>query len=85
MFYVYLLKSEADDSTYIGYTIDLKKRLSEHNSGNSVATKHKRPWELIYYEAYKSQGDAKYREKQLKRHSGAAVALKRRLSNSLRS
>jgi hypothetical protein len=32
VFYVYLLHSIADDGFYIGYTTDLKRRLSEHNT-----------------------------------------------------
>ena len=33
MFYVYLLHSIADDGLYIGYSTDLKRRLSEHKRG----------------------------------------------------
>jgi predicted GIY-YIG superfamily endonuclease len=30
MFYVYVLRSEADSGLYIGYSSDLKKRLAQH-------------------------------------------------------
>ena len=50
MFYVYLLHSIADDGLYIGYSTDLKRRLSEHKRGASVATRHRGPWKLIYLE-----------------------------------
>lgn len=60
MYYVYLLKSKKDSTLYIGYTNDLKGRLVEHNEGQSIATKHKAPFQLIYYESYKSQSDAKF-------------------------
>ena len=83
MFYVYTLKSKKDNSLYIGYTNDLKRRFDEHNSGKSFATKYKVPFELVYYEAYKSQSDAKFRENQLKRHAQGLTALKKRLKNSL--
>lgn len=66
MYYVYILQSEKDQSLYIGYTINLKKRFSEHNNGLSLATKYKRPYKLIFYEAFLDRTDAKHRETYLK-------------------
>ena len=85
MFYVYMIKSKKDDSIYIGYTNDLKRRFEEHNSGENKSTKFKTPFELIYYEAYKSSSDAKYREANLKKFAQGHKALKQRLKNSLAS
>ncbi len=73
MFFVYILKSKKDDSIYIGYTNDLKRRVEEHNGGENKSTKFKAPFELVYYEAYKSQSDAKYRESNLKRFSSSVL------------
>jgi predicted GIY-YIG superfamily endonuclease len=50
MFYVYVLRSEADFGFYIDYTNNLRARLKEHEVGNSFATAHRKPWRLIYYE-----------------------------------
>src|SRR5205085_8242110 len=50
MFYVYLLHSTKDNWFYIGFSTDLKRRLSEHTRGASFATKSRGPWKLIYYE-----------------------------------
>lgn len=83
MFYVYLLQSDRDSSLYVGYTNDLKRRFDEHNAGENRSTKHKTPFQLIYYEAYRSQADAKHREWNLKRHAGALTHLKKRTKNSL--
>lgn len=83
MFYVYVLKSEKDGSIYIGYSNDLKRRLVEHNRAHSQSTKSKRPWILIYYEAYRSQRDAKYREGNLKDFAKAYGQLKCRIIYSL--
>jgi len=47
MFYVYVLKSEKDNSLYIGKTNDVYRRLTEHNSGHTSATKSKRPYLLL--------------------------------------
>ena len=78
-----MLKSKKDASVYIGYTHDLKRRLVEHNAGKNVSTKYKTPFELVYYEGYKSMADAKFREDNLKRFAQAYTQLKKRLKNSL--
>ena len=64
MYYVYLLISE-DGQKYIGYTQDLRRRFTEHGRGGSQATKN-RNWDLVYYEAYSSEKDARRRERKLK-------------------
>jgi len=66
MHYVYILQSLKNKKLYIGYTNNLKKRLQEHNSGKSLATKPHRPYKLIFYEAFLDKKDAKVREKYLK-------------------
>lgn len=51
--YVYLLASVRNmETTYVGQTIDLKRRFSQHNSGNgSTGTCNvaDRPWALVGY------------------------------------
>jgi len=66
MFYVYVLHSSKDRSLYIGYTRDLRRRLKEHNSGESLSTKYKRLYKLIFYESFIEKEDAKSREEYLK-------------------
>jgi predicted GIY-YIG superfamily endonuclease len=41
MFYVYVLHSVADNGFYIGFTADLKRRVSEHKKGASFATSYR--------------------------------------------
>ncbi len=65
-YYTYILKSQKNNSLYIGYTSDLKKRLKEHNSGKNQATRPFRPYVLIFYEAFLSKIDAQDRERYLK-------------------
>lgn len=65
-YYVYVLQSLKNNSFYIGYSSGLKKRVKEHNEGESLATKPFRPYKLIFYEAFLNQKDAKSREKYLK-------------------
>jgi len=83
MFYVYVLKSKKDSGLYIGYTEDLYRRFIEHNSGKNQSTKSRSPFELLYYEAYKSKSDAKKRERMLKLRGRSLGGLKRRMANSL--
>lgn len=82
MYYVYILKSLKDNSLYIGYTADLKKRFSDHNNGLSLATKYKRPYKLIFYEAFLDRIDAKHREVYLKSGWGFR-SIKKLLKRSL--
>ena len=65
-YYTYILQSQKDQSLYIGYTRDLKKRFKRHNNGESRATKPFRPYNLIFYEAFLNRIDAKNREEYLK-------------------
>ena len=65
MYYVYVLLLN-DETTYIGYTKDLKLRLHQHKSNLVKSTKGREP-ELVYYEAFKSQKDASIREYKLKK------------------
>ena len=83
MYYIYLLKSSKDGKLYIGLTNYLKRRILEHNRGLSKSTNYRRPFKLVYYEAYASEKDAKQREKMLKKFSGSYNHLKKRAKNSL--
>jgi putative endonuclease len=84
MFYVYILKSLKDDNLYIGSTNDLKRRMEEHNSGKVFSTKIRRPFKLVYYEAYLSEQAARKREHNLKLRANAFNQLKRRITESLK-
>jgi putative endonuclease len=83
MFYVYVLKSEKDNKLYFGSTNDLRRRLSDHNTGKVPSTKPRRPFVLKYYEAYTVESDARKREASLKKDGRALAQLKRRLPDSL--
>jgi len=62
MFYTYVLQSMKDGKFYTGYTRDLRKRFSDHNSGKVFSTKGRGPFRIIYYEACLDEHDAKARE-----------------------
>jgi len=65
-FYTYILKSKKDGNLYIGFTSDLKKRITEHNNKKVEATKNRVPLELVYYEACRCQKKAVKRERYFK-------------------
>jgi putative endonuclease len=85
MFYVYVLKSQKDQKLYIGSTNSLERRLKEHNDGKVFSTKSRAPLDLVYYEAYKAESDARKREHNLKLRSRAHEQLKKRIKKSLSS
>lgn len=78
--YVYVLISKNNGQYYTGCTSDLKKRLTEHNSGKNEYTRTRKPYDLIYYEACLDKKDAFAREKYLKSGMG-----KRYINNRLKN
>ena len=82
-YYVYILQSLKDESTYIGSTTDLRRRFKEHNKGMVKSTKAKIPWRLIYYEAFLIEETARKREKSIKTHGNIRRKLLDRVLRSL--
>ncbi|MCH8081314.1 MAG: GIY-YIG nuclease family protein [Proteobacteria bacterium] len=75
MYYVYLIQSvSSPDEKYVGLTVNLKKRLSEHNSGNSIHTNKFKPWKLVTYIVFTDKKKAKEFEVYIKQGSGHAFA-----------
>ena len=70
MNYVYMLKC-IDDTYYIGWTNNIKKRLAAHNSTSSGAkyTRSRRPVTLVYCEGHNDKSSAMKREDELKKLS----------------
>ncbi len=79
MFFVYVLKSKKDGTTYIGSTEFLERRINEHNQGKTKSIKHKLPVELVYYESYNTKKLARKREIELKKNSFAKEQLFKRI------
>ena len=62
-----MLKSKGIKSvTYVGYTNNLKKRISLHNKGKGAKFTRGRKWKLIYKEKKKSKNEAISREYYIK-------------------
>ena len=82
MFYTYVLRSEKGGQFYVGFTKDLELRFEQHSKGLVESTKHRRPLQLIYYEACLNRDDATKREKYLKSYHGK-MFLRNRLKSYL--
>ncbi len=67
--YIYVLGSEGrgDYRTYVGWTTDLDRRLTQHNAGAGAKSTRGRTWTLLYAEQHETQSAAMSREWHLKR------------------
>ena len=68
--YVYMLVCN-DQTIYTGITLDIQKRITEHNNGANGAkyTRSRRPVSLAYLEEFPDRSTASSREYQLKKLS----------------
>ena len=66
MFYTYVLKSLKENKLYVGFCCDLKRRVIEHSKGKVDATRGRKPFKLVYYEACLDEKKAIKREKYFK-------------------
>jgi len=77
IYYVYMLKSKGIKSvTYVGYTNNLKKRISLHNSGKGAKFTRGRKWQLIYKEKYNTKKEAISREYYIKKNKNLRKKIK---------
>lgn len=77
MYYVYIIKSKKDDSLYTGFTKDIRRRMLQHNSGESLHTKNKIPWKIVWIGIFLKKNTAAAFEQYLKTASGIAFRNKR--------
>ncbi len=61
----YILQCK-DNRYYIGSSLDINKRLTEHMTGKCKFTKSRLPVELIYTEEFVTYAEARKREYQIK-------------------
>lgn len=64
--YVYIVKC-ADESLYTGITIDIEKRVKQHNTGKGAKSiLGKRPVVVVYAEQHGTHAEAARRELEIK-------------------
>lgn len=69
--FVYVVRC-ADDSLYTGISMDVERRIKEHNEDNhkgAAYTRARRPVTLIYKEACQSRSEAGKREYEIRQMS----------------
>ena len=66
---IYILRC-SDNSLYTGITLDINRRLDEHNNNDRLAsayTRSRRPVTVVYQEAHKDRSSASKREAAIKK------------------
>ncbi len=69
-YFVYLIVSNLKKNkkiSYVGYTNNLNKRISLHNSGKGAKFTRGKKWKLVYYRKYDSRSLAMKNEYALKK------------------
>ena len=80
---VYMLKPLGKRPiTYVGYTNNLKKRISLHNLGKGAKFTRGRKWKIIYVEKMKSKKEAISREYYIKNNRNLRNKIKNEYFNS---
>jgi len=82
-YFVYLITSKNKNKTisYVGYTNDLKKRITLHNLGKGAKYTRGRFWKLIYFKKYNSKKIAMREEYKLKKNYTLRKKIKKGTSN----
>ncbi len=74
--FVYVLISSTRESTYVGVSTDVERRLEQHNGirpGGAKRTRAGRPWSVgIVYGAFETRSEAQKVEYRVKRLRGKA-------------
>lgn len=84
MFTVYTIQSITTKNYYRGFTeLLVDERLAYHNKGTVPATKHMRPWKIVWYGVFPDRITALAFEKYLKSGSGHSFTWKHLVSAAL--
>lgn len=72
MSWLYVLKNEKN-KYYIGSTINLERRLKEHNYGNTRSTKRNRPWHVVFSQKFDCIILTKKAERKIKSYKSRVI------------
>ena len=69
LFYVYLIKTIKGfkNKSYVGFTNNIKSRLTKHNTNKGAKSTKGYKWEIIYKKSFKSKSEALSYEYKLKK------------------
>ena len=79
-YFVYLIisKNKQKHLSYVGYTNNLKKRLSKHNASKGAKFTRGRKWKIIYKEKFSTKKEAISREFFIKHNIAERNKIKKR-------
>lgn len=80
---IYIIKSEKDNSFFVGNTIDLDKCIKNHNLGRVIPSKNKLPWTLVSHFVFEREQPAYEFEKYLQSKQGTTFISKYFVLNPL--
>ena len=68
-YYTYFLKSTTPGKkkTYVGYSVNINKRLEKHNSNTGAKSTRGYKWKIIYQKKFKTKNEAMSYEYKLKK------------------
>ena len=80
MHFVYLVITKNNDKiiSYVGYTNNLKRRITLHNTGKGAKFTKGRKWKLIYKEKTRTKNEAISREYYIKNNRTLRNKLKKK-------
>ena len=83
-FFVYVIsnKKKTKVTTYVGYTNNLKKRLTLHNDGKGAKFTRGKSWKLIYFEKYRTKKEAMRREYYIKKNRNLRNLIKKNINEN---
>ena len=78
IYFVYMITTKINDKiiSYVGYTSDLNKRLTLHNSSKGAKFTRGKNWNLIYYKKFSSKRLAMKYEYELKKNKNLRKKIK---------
>ena len=79
-FYVYIIGSnQPRKRTYVGWTVDINKRLRAHNTSKGAKFTRGSQWKLLHKEQLETKSDAMKREIELKKDRGFRTHLRQNI------
>ena len=78
-FFVYMILSKHKDKfiSYVGYTNNIRNRISLHNTSKGAKFTKGKKWKLIYFKKYQNKVDAMKNEYKLKKNYKLRLKIKK--------
>ena len=70
MYYAYIIKSRKNHRFYVGSTQNVKKRIKQHEQGQTKILKSQGSFDIVHVEEFATRVEAFRRERQIKSYKG---------------